>query len=78
MRRSLMTFGFVIASFALTAPVAWAIHGPGGSSTTSSGFPWHTVLVWGCIGVAIVLAVVWTVVEGRRHHWHMPHRPAHA
>lgn len=46
-----------------------------GASSSSSGFPWHTVALWGGIGVGIVLLGTWLLVEGRRHHWHPPHRP---
>ena len=78
MRRFLVSFVTTLAAVASTAPAAWAVHGPGASSTASSGFPWHDVLLWGGIAVGIVLVVGWTVMEARRHHWHVPHRPVHA
>lgn len=79
MRRSLTTLGTVIASFAVSAPAAWAMHAPSDNAkSTSSGFPWHTVLIWGGIGVGVVLVATWTIVEARRHHWHIPHRAVHA
>lgn len=81
MRRRL-AFGVVLFSSIVfaTADGFVAMHGPGNSisNSPSSGFPWHGVLIWAAIGVVIAFVLTRLVLEGRRHHWHLPHRPVHA
>jgi hypothetical protein len=77
MRRFWTTLGVAVVALVLGTPDALAMHSAGGT-TPSGGFPWDTVLIWGAIGVGIVLVLAWIAVEGRRHHWHLPHRPVHA
>ena len=79
MRRIVTSLVAVAGGCLLFAQDALAMHVEGsmyGSSTaSSSGFPWNTVALWGGVGVAVVLLGTWLLVEGRRHHWHPPHRP---
>jgi hypothetical protein len=64
--------------FMVFAQDALAMHKEGSTaSASSSGFPWATVGIWLAIGLGIVLVVAWVAAEGRRHHWHLPHRPVH-
>jgi hypothetical protein len=73
-RRIATTLVAVAGGLLLFVPDALAVHNID-HTNASSGFPWHTVGLWGGIGVGVVLLGTWLMVEGRRHHWHPPHRP---
>jgi hypothetical protein len=74
MRRIATSLVVVAGGFLLFVQDALAMHNVD-HRVTSSGFPWHTVGIWSGIGVGIVLLGTWLVAEGRRRHWHPPHRP---
>ncbi len=76
MRRIAAVFVTAAGGFLLFVEDAFAMHDVG-HADVSSGIQWGTVALWTGIGVGIVLLATWLMVEGRRHHWALPHRPVH-
>lgn len=79
MARLVATLVGVAGGFMVFAQDALAMHKEGytAPAASSGGFPWSTVGMWAGIGLGIVLVAAWVAAEGRRHHWHPPHRPVH-
>ncbi len=75
MRRFAASVVAVAGGAMLFVPNALALHNYG--HPTPGGFPWETVVLWGAIGIGVVLLAAWFGLEARRHHWLPPHRPIH-